>query len=150
MRLAAFNWACFWLNKWVKKPLRMCIYIIYLHINFTILKYFPHFHPIVDCFKDYSKVGNTKEWKRRTFMSGLCFLAYSVSSGAESSTCMHCRDEPDPLFFQVIDKNSLKKRKKKSRCRKVLIFLLWIFCNHSFIHSSFIDHSSRWLSQIKV
>lgn len=52
----------------------MCICIIYLHKNFAILKYFPYFQPIVDCLKDYNKVGNTQRMKEENVHVRIMFL----------------------------------------------------------------------------
>lgn len=50
----------------------MCI--IYLHIYFAILKYFPHCQPTVDGFKVYNKVGNTQRMKEEKIHVRILFL----------------------------------------------------------------------------
>ena len=60
-------------------------------------------------------------------MSGLCFSAYSVSSGAKSTAWLHIRNEPDPLFLQVLDKHCFKKGQDAERSSLSSVDILQIF-----------------------
>lgn len=62
-------------------------------------------------------------------MSGLCFFAYSVSSGAKSTTWLHIRNEPGTLFLQVLDKHCFKKSRDAERSSLSSLDIL-----HPFIH----------------